>query len=305
MWKGEVMMLPSFASGAVMASVCETGYAKINLALHVTGRREDGYHLLDSLVVFADMGDSITLKPAPYTSLQVTGEFASAVPVEGNHALLACEAMRKATGLKEHVAIALAKNLPVGAGLGGGSSDAAAVARGMNRLFDLRLTDAELADILLPLGADMPACLYARPLRMRGIGGDISSISPFPSLPVLLVHPRKSLATPQVFRALQRQDFAADLPVERQGWEDAKTLLAALHPMENTLEKAALRVMPEIAEILQTLRSLPQVAFTRMSGSGSACFALFHDATARDNAQKKLRQTHPHWWVAGGYILGA
>lgn len=296
------MTLPSFASASRADMARETGYAKINLALHVTGKRADGYHLLDSLVVFADMGDSVTLRPALATSLQVTGEFASAVPVEGNHALLACETISRATGLKEKTAITLEKHLPVGAGLGGGSSDAAAVARGMNRLYHLGLTDAQMAEILLPLGADMPACLYARPLRMRGIGEDITPLS-FPSLPVLLVHPRQSLATPLVFRALQRQDFVAGLPMEME--PDGDLLPALLHGMENTLEKAALRVMPEIAEILQVLRRLPKVALARMSGSGSACFALFPDDAALMAAQGILRQSHPHWWIAGGRILSA
>lgn len=297
------MPLPSFVSAASCASVTETGYAKINLCLHVTGKRGDGYHLLDSLVVFTDAGDEITLVPAEAPSLQIHGEFAPLITVEGNHALLACEAVRKAVGLKEGVAIHLTKNLPVGAGLGGGSSDAAAVARGMNRLFGLGLSNEQLAEILLPLGADMPACIHARPLRMRGIGENISYFARFPQLYVLLAHPRRALATPSVFKALQMAHFVEGLQVNGAGWEDAAALIHALQHTENTLEKAALRVMPEIADMLRDLRHLPEVQLARMSGSGSACFALFDNQPALENGQRKLRQSRPEWWIAGGLIL--
>lgn len=295
------MTLPSFSYA--VSSVTETGYAKINLCLHITGRRKDGYHLLDSLVVFADVGDELTLVPAEAPSLHIHGEFAPLIAVEGNHAMLACEAVRKAMGLKEAVAIHLTKNLPVGAGLGGGSSDAAAVARGMNRLFGLGLSDVQLAEILLPLGADMPACTHARPLRMQGIGENITHLFCFPLLYVLLVHPRKALSTPSVFKALQVADFVEGLQVNDGEWEDKASLIHVLQNTENTLEKAALRVMPEIADMLRELSTLPEVQLARMSGSGSACFALFDNQPALESAQRKLRQSRPEWWIAGGRIL--
>ncbi len=262
--------------------------AKINLTLHVTGRRGDGYHLLDSLVAFADVGDRITLRPAPQgASFRVIGPRAQGVP-EGPENLV-----RRAAELAGGAAldITLDKHLPAAAGIGGGSSDAAAFLRAHARLTGRALPPAQA----LTLGADVPVCLVPRPQRMRGIG-EVLEAAALPQLPAVLVNPGVSVPTPQVFGALPRADnppMPEALP-RLEGPVDAAEWLAE---MRNDLQPPAEALRPEITQVLEALRARPGCLLARMSGSGATCFALMEDAAAADRAAKALAAASPGWWV--------
>lgn len=280
--------------------------AKVNLYLHVTGRRADGYHLLDSLVVFADIGDRVAVAPSPdgTLSLDIGGPFAAALDgdIEDNLVLRAARALRAAAGRGgAGAAIRLDKSLPVTAGLGGGSADAAATLRLLRRLWALDLDDAVLTDIALGLGADVPVCLASRPRHMTGIGEAIAPVTGGAGLAdmgIVLVNPRQGLPTPAVFRALAGRFGPAqpltDLP------DDATGLIAALSARRNDLQSPAIELCPVIGEITKTLRATDGVLLARMSGSGATCFGLCADRTAARSAATQLRRARPDWWVAGG-----
>lgn len=253
--------------------------AKLNLALHVTGQRADGYHLLDSLVVFARHGDQVAVTPGPL-SLAVEGPFAAQLPSgEDNLCLRAARAMGASASIR------LTKNLPVASGIGGGSADAAAVMRALaSQGHALRLDSAAL-------GADVPVCLAGRPTRMRGIGERLDDVPPVPALPVVLVNPGVPLSTPAVFAALQRRDNPA-LP--EPDWRDAEGLFEWLSRSRNDLQDPAIRLAPVIGEVLAALAG-QGARLARMSGSGATCFGLFTDAAEAARAARAL--THPGWWV--------
>lgn len=250
--------------------------AKVNLTLHVTGRRGDGYHLLDSLVAFADVGDDVTV--APGRGLTVTGPFARGVPTDGRNLVLRALDLAQAPR-----AVTLDKHLPHPAGIGGGSSDAAAV---------LRLVGAGLsAEQVLSLGADVPVCLLARGARMSGIGEIVRPVA-LPRLCAVLVNPGLSVPTPEVFRALTTPDNApmGDLPE----WENAGDLIRWLGTMRNDLEPPALTVAPAIGDVLDAIRQ-SGAGLARMSGSGATCCGLYPDAAAAARAVTELNR--PGWWV--------
>ncbi len=255
--------------------------AKINLSLHITGQRADGYHLLDSLVVFAEIGDLVHLRPGPL-SLTITGPFAEGLYADADN--LCLRAAHLAGG---EAAITLEKNLPVASGIGGGSADAAAVLRG----FDARPSQPE------SLGADVPVCLAGLPVRMRGLGEILDPVPALPPLALVLVNPGKGLSTPQVFRALERRDHApmGDLP----DFPDTAALIAFLRDCRNDLEAPAIRLLPEIATCLEALRDQGAL-LARMSGSGATCFGIFADMVAARAAAAALSQPgrHPGWWIA-------
>lgn len=254
--------------------------AKINLALHVTGRRDDGLHLLDSLVVFADVGDVVTLTPSAGLSLTVTGPFASAIPPGDDNLCL-----RAALAVGGRGAITLEKNLPPASGIGGGTADAAAVLRALDRYPDRPET----------LGADLPACLLSQPLRMSGIGEVIEPLGPLPRMFLVLVNPRCEVATPAVFRALSRRDnpALAPLPVAAA---DAAEWFDWLGNARNDLEPAARSIAPVVGDCLAELAGAGAV-LARMSGSGATCFGLFPDAAASRAATARIGAARPSWWV--------
>ncbi len=282
--------------------------AKINLTLHVTGRRDDGYHLLDSLVSFAPVGDDLLITDANTLSLTVEGPEAQGVPADmENLALRAVDLM----GLGRGTAITLTKNLPAASGIGGGSSDAAAAVRGALMLQD---TDAGklLAfgpDILLDtrfrpllgLGADIPMCLYPAPLRARGIGENIT-FHPLPPLPAVFVNPRQMVPTGDVFSALETRQNTP-MPDALPDFADAAALINWLTTQRNDLEAPARRVAPVISKVLQTLMDTQGCGLARMSGSGATCFGLYADLDDAKTAAATLGAEHPDWWVAGG-VLG-
>ena len=272
--------------------------AKINLALHVTGRRPDGYHLLDSIAVFADLGDRVRIRPADELRILLGGPFAAHAPGDRTDlSWRAAMAFFARAGLSPGATIELEKNIPAGAGLGGGSADAAAVLAGLNELFSAGLPDDALGDLGLKIGADVPMCLAGRALRAQGIGEEIATFGDWPPLPMVLAWPGRTVSTAEVFSSLTRRDNPplADPPsgtptvVELAGW---------LAGARNDLEAPALAVAPEIGEVLAALRGTENCLLARMSGSGSACFGLYPTREAADAAARRLGAQQPRWWVA-------
>jgi 4-diphosphocytidyl-2-C-methyl-D-erythritol kinase len=262
--------------------------AKINLYLHVVGRRADGYHLLDSLIAFADIGDEIIAAPADTLSLTVSGPEAGALAGIGddNLVLRAARAFAAHHGITAGAALHLTKNLPVASGIGGGSSDAAATLRALAALWQRPLDDAARC-IGAGLGADIPACLDGRPVWVSGIG---ERLDPLPGLP-----------TAAVFRARQG-DFTTDRFV-RTTPRNAVGLFGLLRQCRNDLTEAAQGLMPEIGGMLDRLAALPGAYLARMSGSGASCFALFADRGTAETAGTALAEAEPNWWVKSGELL--
>jgi 4-diphosphocytidyl-2-C-methyl-D-erythritol kinase len=269
--------------------------AKINLALHVTGRRDDGYHLLDSLVVFARLGDRVSVQRAETDSFAVTGPFAADVPEDvDNLVLRARDRLRTAAGDGAFpVAIRLDKNLPVASGLGGGSSDAAAALRELAGLW--HVPAAALAAVAARLGADVPMCVKARPLLAKGIGQDIAPARiPF-QLPMVLVNPGMPVSTPAVFAALQNRENK-EMPA-LPALSSAASLVGWLRITRNDLEAPAQAIAPEIGAALAALTARG-ARLARMSGSGATCFGIFGDAEAATRAADRIRRDRPGWFVA-------
>ncbi len=281
-----------------------TARAKVNLYLHVTGRRADGYHTLDSLFVRTALCDRLILQPGETDSLSVTGPFAGALAGEAperNLALRAVAAVRARCGRGGPVAVNLEKNIPVAAGLGGGSADAAAALRGASALFEAGLDDEALAELAAGLGADVPACLHDMPLAVSGIGECLTPLDPLPHFALLLVNPGVALSTADVFRA-RTGGFSAPAPMTAPA--DLDGLVAALGARGNDLEAPAIVLAPVVGTVLDTLRDLPGARLVRMSGSGATCFALFADLAAAQAAQGVLADLQPGWWAAATGVAG-
>jgi 4-diphosphocytidyl-2-C-methyl-D-erythritol kinase len=279
--------------------------AKVNLALHVTGRRPDGYHLIETLAVFARFGDRLTLAPAERDSFEIGGAFAAGLEADdANLVLRARELLRHAfpENARQAVAISLQKNLPVASGLGGGSSDAAAALRGLALLWQLDIGEAELAGIGLSLGADLPMCLADRPVIARGIGERLTPVAGFPSLGMVLVNPGVPVATAGVFAALERRDGEVLPPLP--GRLDFHTLCNWLETTRNDLEPAARRIEPAIGAALAALRKA-DAHFARMSGSGASCFGLYETGNVAKRAAAAIRTRHPGWFVAATRIIAS
>lgn len=268
--------------------------AKINLTLHVTGRRADGYHLLNSLVAFADIGDRISIAPAPDLRLHVTGPFAAGLPTDaGNLVLRAAQVLRGARTIGADVT--LEKNLPVASGIGGGSSDAATTVLALSRLWNVPLDVA-----VATLGADIPVCLRRKPTRMAGIGEILTDVSPLPKCGIALVNPGVPLATIDVFRAFTGPlGPASTIPA---AFRDVPSLIGYLSQADNVLAAAAEARVPAIRSCLAALRQSPDCLIARMSGSGPTCFGLFASREAAARADAKIRQNAPGWWIAHGEL---
>jgi 4-diphosphocytidyl-2-C-methyl-D-erythritol kinase len=274
--------------------------AKLNLFLHVTGRRADGYHLLDSLVAFAEIGDRITAIPAHGLSLSITGPFAAALTGEDDNLVLrAARLLAEEAGCEPGAALTLEKNLPVAAGIGGGSADAAATLRALIRLWGLKMAPERLMALGLKLGADVPACLLDRPCRLNGIGEVLTPLPALPALPVLLVNPGLPLSTPAVFRA-RTGDHGAAAPAILP--EEPAALLEFLHAQRNDLAEAARALVPQIGTVLARLDALPGCLLARLSGSGPTCFALMRDPESAQAGAMALQAMQPDWWVRASRI---
>jgi len=285
------------ASAAAGAAVELFAPAKVNLFLHVTGRRADGYHLLDSLVVFAGVGDSLRLAAADDLSLTLDGPTAGALTVEADNIVLkAARLLARHAGIAPRAAIHLTKRLPVAAGIGGGSTDGAAALRGLRVLWGLSVPDADLAALGLQLGADLPVCLRGRPTRMEGIGEILSPASTLPPAWLVLVNPGVALSTPSVFKA-RAAGFSPPAPLTAAP-ATASALAAALLQRGNDLTAPAIALAPVIGDVLQAIDATPACLLSRMSGSGATCFGLFEDETAARAAAAQLAAAHPSWWTA-------
>ncbi|WP_431304785.1 4-(cytidine 5'-diphospho)-2-C-methyl-D-erythritol kinase [Sediminicoccus sp. BL-A-41-H5] len=282
-----------------MTALEEAAPAKVNLFLHVTGRRADGYHLLDSLAVFGPAADRLTATPAEALSLTLAGPFGESLATEPDNLVLrAARALAAEAGVTAGAALHLEKHLPVASGIGGGSADAAAALRLLNRLWRCGLDEAALARLAAPLGADIPVCVASRPARMQGIGEVISVAPDLPECGLLLVNPRVPVATPAVFRA--RQGGFSPPAALPDCWADAAAMAAKLARLTNDLEAPALSLCPVIGEVLDALRAAPGCLLARMSGSGATCFGIFATPAG---AAAAARAMPPAWWAAGGALL--
>lgn len=266
--------------------------AKVNLTLHVTGRRGDGYHLLDSLVAFADVGDRVSVSPAEAPSLDVTGPMAEGVPTDAQNLVMQAAAL-----FDLPVKAVLTKTLPMAAGLGGGSSDAAATLLAMADLTGQNVLPEGATD----LGADVRVCLMRQAARMRGIGEDVTPIEGMPELHAVLANPGIPVPTAEVFAALTDTDNAP-MPKRLPRWRAGWTLIDWLASQRNDLEAPAIAVAPVIAEVLAALDDLPEARLARMTGSGATCFALFETRDEAEVAATALADAQPGWWVSAATL---
>jgi 4-diphosphocytidyl-2-C-methyl-D-erythritol kinase len=276
--------------------ITEFAPAKVNLTLHVTGRRDDGYHLLDSLVVFCSVGDGVSAVDADALGLTVTGPQAGLVPRgDDNLVLRAARAM----DLYRGAGLTLDKQLPVASGIGGGSADAAATLRVLSRLWGVALPDAAA---VLALGADVPVCLAGRPARMRGVGDVLEPVSGLPEVHIVLINPRVEVPTRMVFAGLEAKRNEA-MPDMWPDWPDAGAFAEWLATQRNDLEASARVYAPAIDIVLGHISGQPGALLVRMSGSGATCFGLFATAAEAAAAADAIGRVQPYWWVAAGAVL--
>ncbi len=273
--------------------------AKINLYLHVLGRRPDGYHDLDSLVAFATLHDVITASPSDELSLMVEGAFAAELSHSAggsdNLVLRAARLLAEHLGQDAAAAVRLHKMIPVAAGLGGGSADGAATLLALCRLWHVEIPFPLLTELALRLGADLPVCLASRTAFMSGVGETLTPAPEVPPLGVVLVNPRVALPTGDVFRALERRARPASRPSYQPG--DTASLIAGLRHTRNDLTGPAIRLAPVVRDVLAALEAAPGVSIARLSGSGATCFGLFADSIAAQIAAEQIAGAQPAWWV--------
>jgi 4-diphosphocytidyl-2-C-methyl-D-erythritol kinase len=281
-----------------------TARAKINLYLHVLGRRGDGYHELDSLVGFAELGDRLSLAPAPDVVLSIAGPFAHGLEAgSGNLVLKAARLLQARFEITKGAAISLEKRLPVAAGLGGGSADATAALVGLARLWGLAAGRKELAPLAPELGADVAACLAGRPAFMGGAGERLEPAPALPEMGAILANPGVPLATREVFAA-RSGPFSE--PARFVGpVRSAEALVGLLKQRRNDLTEPALRLAPQIGEVLSSLEGVAGVMMARMSGSGATCFGLTRTPAEAERGAEALRARRPGWWVAATRLAPA
>jgi 4-diphosphocytidyl-2-C-methyl-D-erythritol kinase len=287
---------PTAAPGPV---VVEQARAKVNLTLQVTGRRADGYHELESLVVFAGVSDVLTIDPVDGNNLRLTVKGPQAGPLLYEHdnlVLSAAEALAERAGTGLGAAMTLTKNLPVASGIGGGSADAAAALRGLARLWDLQLPQDDLHDLALGLGADVPVCLRGEAAIMSGIGETLQPVAALPPLWLLLVNPGVAVSTPAVFKT--REGGFSTVAEPRLPPPGLRDFVPWLEARGNDLEAPACSLAPAVGAVLTVLRQQPDCLLARMSGSGATCFGLFGGEAAARDAAAAIASRQPDWWVA-------
>jgi 4-diphosphocytidyl-2-C-methyl-D-erythritol kinase len=275
--------------------------AKVNLFLRVVGRREDGYHLLDSLAVFADVGDVLTATGGKDLRLSLGGPFGPALEGEGDNLVLRAAARFKAAaGLDGGAHLHLEKHLPVASGIGGGSADAAAALRLLAQLWGTAVPEG----LAVGLGADVPVCLRSQPARMAGVGEVLTPAPLLPRFGMVLANPGAEVATPAVFRARAATGAGFSDPARLPGaWDSARAMARDLAALGNDLQEAAVALCPAIGTVLTTLASIPGCHLAQMSGSGATCFALFDTPRAATNAAQGVARCG--WWVWGGGVTSA
>ena len=273
----------------------ELAPAKVNLTLHVIGRRPDGYHMLDSLVVFPRIGDVVRYEPSRTLGLSMSGAFGIDLAADQDNLVL--RAAQMALPRRQGAALHLEKNLPIASGIGGGSSDAAATLRLL-----ARVNGQELAGDVVSLGADVPVCMTASSQRMRGIGDRLDPLPPLPTFWLVLVNAGRPVPTGDVFRRLETVHNAGcdDLPGD--GFDAVTALAAYLRAQRNDLEAAAKAICPAVGDVLEGIAATRNVALARMSGSGATCFGLYASEADALFAAETLRADAPSWWVAAGLV---
>lgn len=279
-------------------------FAKINLLFRVTGRRKDGYHLLDSLVGFCEFGDRLEISSNEARDEIITeGTFGREIG-DNNIIRKTLEKFRETTQWEQPVRIRLEKEIPIGAGLGGGSSDAAATLRLLTQIPNSpSLTGKELFKIALDLGADVPVCLQGKTARMQGIGERLSILQPFPKLPILLVNPNRKLETKNVFGAFKgNYSKPIDSCLVEKSWNQEKLENLLASKQQNDLHEAAVSLVPEISEVLALLRKLPGIIGVGMSGSGATCFAIFKQGKPAKLNEALRRLNETTWWHKLTYL---
>jgi 4-diphosphocytidyl-2-C-methyl-D-erythritol kinase len=296
--------------GVCVFMIEEFAAAKINLALHVTGQRADGYHLLDTLVTFADVGDRLQFVPSKVDRFTLSGRFGAALPTDGdtksgNLVLRARDLLRdhaRASGQASHpVQIHLEKNLPVASGIGGGSADAAATLRGLARLWGFSVPLEDLKTLGLKLGADVPMCMESRPLVARGIGEHIRLLDEFPRLHLLVVNPLVEVSTPAIFKSLtQKNNPPLELPTD---FVSIHAWIEAIQHARNDLQPAAETMAPEIALTMEMICSTRPL-LARMSGSGATCFGIYADGATALAAKTAVGNMRPQWYCEIARTIG-
>ncbi len=282
--------------------------AKINLYLHVTGRLDNGYHTLDSLIAFADIGDSVEIEVAADFQFRVRGVYGDsftakeldASPNSSNLAVQAAWTLARAAQKTPNVRITLTKNLPLASGVGGGSSNAAAVIWGLCEWWNVPRGAHYLPGLMAKLGADVPVCFPCKPARVRGIGDVLDPAPPIGEIPIVLVNPGTPCPTADVFgRFAGNYREPQALPASLENFRD---LIAFLKTHDNDLQAPAMEMKPEIAHVLKALNGQKACGFARMTGSGATCFGLFEHEPAAQKAAKAISAEHPDWWVKTGWL---
>lgn len=268
--------------------------AKLNLFLHAGAKRADGFHALQSLVVFAEAGDRLTFSEAPDFALRVEGPFAGKLPAPGDNIVIkAARVLNPDRG----VSIMLEKNLPVASGLGGGSADAAATLRGLNLLWDLGQSNEQLMALGASLGSDVPVCVLSRPAMMEGRGEVVTPVEPLPQLTMVLVNPAVMLPTVDVFSRVTARSGVDQMQRPPKRLDGLHDVTAYLTGARNDLEAPACALAPIIDDVLDALSGRPGCALVQMSGSGPSCFGLFESRQFALNAAEDIAHAHPKWWV--------
>lgn len=272
-------------------------HAKVNLFLHITGKRQDGYHLLESLIAFAEVHDTLHISTANTITLEITGRFAANLNGDPqlNIILKAAHLLAEKAGITQGASITLDKQLPIASGIGGGSSDAAAALHLLSEYWKTALPHETMLDIALSLGADVPCCYHKKPGFMSGIGEKITLFPSMPSLPALLVNPLQSVSTPEVFKVGVKQ-FSPSHPISTLP-TTMEEFIALLQGSHNDLEAPAITVLPAIADLLVLIGTQRSCKLSRMSGSGATCFGLFSTYEAAEDAARAIQNNHPEWWV--------
>ncbi|WP_298986781.1 4-(cytidine 5'-diphospho)-2-C-methyl-D-erythritol kinase [uncultured Roseibium sp.] len=275
--------------------------AKVNLALHITGQREDGYHLLHSFAVFPQIGDRIALEADDRLNLVLDGPFSRELEGSSDNNLI----LKAVKGFAEKASIpvpavrlTLTKRLPVASGIGGGSSDAATTLRLLEDFSGVYLSEETMQGLALSLGADVPVCLFPEPQIMRGIGDVLSQGPSLPNCTIVLANPKKNVSTPEVFKTMTERHNAA-MPIMPEKFETLGELTSYLSVCRNDMQDAAITLCPDIGDVLRALDGNELIEFARMSGSGATCFGLCETRNAVE-IERSLRSAHPDWWIASG-----
>ena len=280
-----------------MPSLTLTAPAKINLFLSITGKNDNGYHALQSLIAFTkNFGDVITITPANEFSFSFDST-ADHLPTDDNNLVIcAANLLASTLGKDLNCAIHLSKHIPIGAGLGGGSSDAATTIKGLLKFWEVdNIDQKQLDNILLQLGADVPSCYHAQPCYFEGIGEIITPLDNFSSCSAVLVYPNQHCSTQDIFKNFN-EEFSKPISLPAN-FTNRKDMIEFLHHQKNDLTFAAIKNIPEISDVLQAIEMQKNCFVSRMSGSGSACFGLFPTDEDARHAVKSITQKHPNWWI--------